>query len=610
MNQQILTNGSTLGRGFSCNGWYLSDGRVERCVVNLETFQKRDQPALSILSPGWSPVSIWLVQNLLRILILKTEENKLALWYFDADDQFIGNSADGIWFQGPWVRESFEALFRRLLLECVAPLQHEPNLIPEAIEPISAEFLVLADDLFASAKDLTNDLASPEGRILNASPADVQDEILKCAMGEMKVEWRGRWLRATRGIVVNDFLIAYPLFEGNSLSALMFIGSHTGVRVSCLDLVNMDLCYRRVAGFVGSPKYLTDLVEHLRLRWHLLRNYFEELEPSPIIGITRSGHIGHRLWNELSGLHRIKQNGDEAHLRALIHFDRHDVGEIWLSASQLLQRPDLEVLFAGGGKISIAQWIYENKMFPLRIGDSYIDKKLVNLVQTHCLDRDGALIPAKERGELRIVFGLRFENRTWINQTEGLVELACHLAHRVPKLTIILDGHDCIDGKKVMSSSEHLANEDIVDLEKQVVRAVEAELARQGQLGHVKIVDAVDMELRNTMEWVVSADFFVAPWGAGLAKYKWVANLDGVIFSSREVVETRPDLKIYEDQKIREGATECVYLPAQYVVEQPKSSTLISIAGEGGMRENFIVDIAGLKVTVDQLVAQVHRSGE
>ena len=606
----LIVSTANSAEALSCNGWSLSDGRVERSQVNLKALQRRDQSAIDTLSPGWSPVSIWLVQDHLCILGLKNTENKRALWYFDADGQFIGNSAQTIWSHGPWVREAFSALFRRLLLECVAPGQHEPHLITEAIEPLSAEFSAFADDLFAGANDLTGDRTSSEGRLLNASPAEVQDEVLKGALGEMNLEWRGRQLRATRGIVVNDFIFVYPLFEGQSLSALLFVGLHSGVRVACFDLVRMDLCYRKVAGGTVTAKLLNDLIGHIRLHWRVLLEYFKKAEPVATVGITRSSHIGHRLWNDLTGLYRIQQSDAAKHLCALIHHDQQDVGELWLGGREVLRRPDLNLVCAGPGKASVANWVYENRMFPLRVGDSYIPKSFADLVATRCLTAAEVKVPAKEQRELRIVFGLRFENRTWANQTQGLAELACHLAERVPKLTIIIDGHDRIQGRKVMSHQERQAKVDVVTLEKGVVQAVQAALGGPGNAGRITVVDAVDMELNTTMAWILSADCFVAPWGAGLVKYKWVANLDGVIFSSRLVVEKRYDLKIYEDTAVREGATECIYLPVQYVVEQPSASSPITVAGEGGMRENFVVDMAGLKATVDQLLARVLGSGE
>ncbi|MBU72046.1 hypothetical protein [Spongiibacter sp.] len=588
--------------------WKLLNGKIDVSQTDMEHLQRGNRPAVETLSSGWQAMSLWQIQNELQILVLTNSNNERALWYFDSEGNFMGNSAETVWERGTWVRESFEELLKRLVLECVDPTHHEPHLISETIEPLIGEMSVLASDLLGTARDMTGDIESLEGQILNAPPSEVQDEVLAGISGAMNVLWRGKQLTATRGIVVNNFMFAYPLFDGRSLSAVMFVGSHAGARVACLDLADMKLWYRKVPGG-GSPKLLLDFLNHLKCHWRELREYFRDAEPVAVVGVTRSGHIGHRLWNELTGLHRLYRNEGGVQLRELIHFDSNNVGEVWLCAQELLQRHDLKVTFAGApvewAHESIAQWVYEKRVFPLRIGDSYIPKSLADLVAGSCVEGAEVQVPAKSSGELRIVFGLRFENRTWVNQSEGLAELACHLAKRHQKLTIIIDGHDRIRERKAVSHGEQLADGDIVALEKDVVRVVKAAVAEKGDAGRVTIVDAVDIELNDTMAWILSADCFVAPWGAGLAKYKWVANLDGVIFSSREVMETKPDLKIYEDPKIREGATECIYLSPEYVAINEGGSSVVSIVGEGSKRENFIVDMAGLKATVDKLVQQV-----
>ena len=593
----------------SCPCWRLVRGNVEQCQLNTDSLQRGKQPAVETLGSGWQPSSVWQIETGLQILVLKNSNNQRALWYFDAENRFIGNSAETVWGLGSWVRESFEVLFKRLILECVDPAHHEPHLMSEGIEPLSGEFSVLANDLFATARDLTGDRESPEGQILNASPAEVQDEVLEDAEGKMNVLWRGKKLTAARGIVVSNFIFAYPLFENKSLSALVFVGSHNGTRTAFLDMADMKLFYRKVA-VVESPNLLLDLLVHLKAHWRELREYFRDAELAPVVGVTRSGHIGHRLWNELTGLHRIRRNEGLMRLRELIHFDPHNVGEVWIGAREVLQWPNLNVSLIGPNNGNISKWVYDNRVFPLRIGDSYIPKSLADLVASHCLEGAEEQVPVKVPGELRIVFGLRFENRTWVNQSEGLAELACHLAKRFQKLTIIIDGHDRIQKRKALSHGEQLADGDIVALEKDVVRVVKAAIADQKDAGRVTIVDAVDMELYDTMAWILSADCFVAPWGAGLAKYKWVANLDGVIFSSREVIETKPGLKIYEDSKIREGATECIYLSPEYVVKNAEGSRLINIAREDATRDNFLVDMTGLKATVDKLVQLVKGEGQ
>jgi hypothetical protein len=588
----------------------LFETHVEQFNSDLRAYRRGHQLAIESILPGWSPLSVLIVKHHLHILVLGDTKKKSAFWYFNRDGYFIGNSAKtlctGYRLE---VRNAFSILFRRFLSECVDPQQHELRLTPLALEPFTVEFSAVVADLFADATDVTGNQDTLEGVVLNALPGMFQDDILKRADSEIHYKWRGLHLRASRAIVISDYVLAYPLFCGRSLNSLLFVGSHTGTPLAFIYIDRMGIFIKRVGG-VKISALLSSLIFHLNSEWSRLRRYFSESKPTVIFGVTRSGHIGHRLWNDLSGLYRVRQSGSGTHLRGLIHFDKQNVGELWMCARALLERPDLDVVIAGGPDSDIAGWVYENNILPLRIADSYIPIGLVKLVASLCTARADVMVPPKVLHELRIVFGLRFENRTWINQTKGLAELACHLAERFPKLTIVIDGHDRIDGKKAASHGEQMATADLVTLEKCVVQSVKDALVDNGYGARVTVVDAVDMELSTTMAWILSADCFVAPWGAGLAKYKWIANLDGVIFSSREVIETKADLKIYENPKVREGATECIYLPVRYVNDQPEASTPINIPGGEGLRANFIVDMTGLKMATDQMLDKISGNQE
>lgn len=95
-------------------------------------------------------------------------------------------------------------------------------------------------------------------------------------------------------------------------------------------------------------------------------------------------------------------------------------------------------------------------------------------------------------------------------------------------------------------------------------------------------------------------------WGAGLAKYKWVANLPGLVFSSNEVVNGKGDFDIYENTSVREGATACLHLSPEYITDLPNAATVVST--NMAMRNNFMIDIDGLCLAVDNMIASVKKS--
>lgn len=196
-----------------------------------------------------------------------------------------------------------------------------------------------------------------------------------------------------------------------------------------------------------------------------------------------------------------------------------------------------------------------------------------------------------------MVFGLRFENRTWVNQFDGLVEVASYLAKKSKKLKIIVDGHNTATGKTTLIKS-HKENDQhgIIKMEKSIVSALQ-----NAQFGdHVSIIDCVDVPLAFGINQIEKCDFFVAPWGAGLVKYKWVCNKPGVIFTSGLNVKHKPDLKIYESTYFREGASVCHYVNERYVTVVNEADLVVDLLD--GMRVNFVVDVQGIYEQIDLLL--------
>lgn len=580
------------------------DASVHVSETTIAHLRVGNLPAIDKLGKGWNAVSIWEVENGTKILILE-KENQKAFWYFNKQNIFIGNSFKNIYDVNPSFKSLFFLLLLRILKECILPKENNDMLFRDGGDFLFAEFSAFCNIINQSAIHIGNMPESVWGHVLSASPADVQDSILREVKPQILIKLDDRIVKATRGIVINNVFIAYPMLNAEAkLCAVLFTGGRDGDNAMVLDLETMSVYYQNRAGNVG--KLLSDFIMHMKGFWPQLHKYFNLSDPKEVIAITRNEHIGHRLWNDLSGLFRVRSNNLSHRIDHLVHFDMSNIGEVWMKAKDVLKRPILDVELAGGGKTNLSTFVYNTGAFPVRIADRYLPENLINEIVDYCVNNAKYLTPVKEKQELRVVFGLRFENRTWTNQNEGFAALACHLGKSHDKVTLIIDGHDRMNGTKILSHWEHAAANDIVSLEKSVVASIQSALKEAGLEHKVTIIDAVDMDIYTTMAWICSADFFVAPWGAGLTKYKWVANLKGLIFSSKEVMSTKGDLKIYEDPGVREGATECTYLDYKYVVDITEPIEQICKVPEGGqMRGNFVIDIEGLIETVDQLTATI-----
>ena len=63
------------------------------------------------------------------------------------------------------------------------------------------------------------------------------------------------------------------------------------------------------------------------------------------------------------------------------------------------------------------------------------------------------------------------------------------------------------------------------------------------------------------------SDFFIAPWGAGLAKYSWVAKKRGFVFSNTETLTNKHDLDIYHSSKYIENPSSIEFFPTDLITD-------------------------------------------
>lgn len=463
------------------------------------------RPSIERLHEGWMIVSLWDIKSNLKLLTLHHESGKKTIWYFDENNIFIGNSAKGV-LSHKKHEDACSLLLKILFSECVSLGGNKGALFDKLLVLLEDDLNYYLQHISSCSINVSLSKNEFESKLLSFSAREFQEKILSNMGFEIEV---GQYVEIRGGIIVNDFILAYPLFHGNSIHSILFSGSHVGVPFGILNLATMQLTTKTVGGG-GLDNYLKKFGTHLFAKFHEVRNYFANFNSEEKIVITRANHIGHRLWNELSALHRIK----EKKISKVLHYDPQNTGEIWLSSKELLSTSDVSLVLINNCN-DLAMEVYSSNGLPIRLGDKFICKKLIDKIVQKILDQESDNIPPLQNDELRIVFGLRFENRTWINQIEGLSQLACHLAKRYKKLTIIVDGHDRISTRKVVSFGENKKsiNNDLIVFEQRAVQAISQSLEISAYKEHVNVINAVDIELYVSMAWILSAHCFIAPCG-------------------------------------------------------------------------------------------------
>lgn len=560
------------------------------------------------LDSGWRSQQVIKVGEIFYILILKHENGKKALWYFNQSGDFIGNKASKLKKTSKEINLIIGGLFQRILKELTS-------------EKVSSEFLSLIDpdDCLVEEMIYFLDLAEVKPHGENASTSDIdlrnqlsipgrdtQDSYLR----ELKPQSIVNLIKdnvvysTSHGILMSDFTVAYPCKNPDNSFIILIESGQYNCRLGLLDCVNGDFIEKNKETGPNSPNslrlQLRYLLQHIIKYKAVIKDYLQT-PTNTKVGILRNNHLGHNLWNDLTALYRVEKNNLLKNLEEIILF-RGVNGEPWIKLEDFSTKANINRnIYSQHDLIS---YIYKNHKFPVRLGDSFISEEISNRIikhsQINCKEDN-----IKSTDEIWVVLGLRFENRTWLNQKEGLLEISKYISQKTKKLTIIVDGHDIINS----TGNHHASHQEspdinIIQLEKDLFNS----LKEIFQNTSVKIIDAVSISIDCTNYLISKSDFFIAPWGAGLAKYKWIANLPGIIFTSQWNLKNKRDLKIYESESTRERAIPCLYLDPKYIKDCDCSTNNIKISMEDPSRADFIVDIEGFKSAIDELLIQIGKA--
>jgi hypothetical protein len=113
----------------------------------------------------------------------------------------------------------------------------------------------------------------------------------------------------------------------------------------------------------------------------------------------------------------------------------------------------------------------------------------------------------------------------------------------------------------------------------------------------LRIINTVGAPIARSLFWAQQAAFFVALWGAGLAKYRWIANKPGLVLTNRaNLVQMDGDLGIYNSPAMMDVPTLLDFIDAEHVTDLPAPDSFYA---------NFNVDPAALRLALDRLIARL-----
>jgi hypothetical protein len=214
----------------------------------------------------------------------------------------------------------------------------------------------------------------------------------------------------------------------------------------------------------------------------------------------------------------------------------------------------------------------------------------------------------KERGFSVIILGLRVENRTVANPFDFFQEVIFRLRDILGKVALVVDGHDAISGGSdagvYRSHAENTATSSILGVENQIVDGIREAFRNTEDL---EIISTVGASMSRTLFWCSESKLFVTPWGAGLAKYRWVINSPGLVVAGRRFLQSAGEdtVHLYDSRKFMESPTPLTFFSIDDVEDDPDSPTVIAL--KDPRRTNFRVRRQSIQRRLLQALASGHQ---
>lgn len=592
-------------------------------------------PNLPTIQPGWSASSIARTSLGVVLMQLQHEGGQSALWYLDESLRFIAPNLDLV-PEGP--RQELIALYTQSYMKVWRGVVGAG----ETIEPSFAAHPILSlvgaprDEFLKtySGEQVSQTLywetdgapAALRVKDADGEPADLDIERISQVLRYSTLSIitsainQGAPIRipalASQGdvscqggfaLTANTFL--YRFVEPQRKLSYIVIASHLYNRVIGVYFPDSGLMIYKSAddrNFLensdpGKPIILALMLE-VAAHPHQIADYLRAVKPNSFAFVYCHHHLGHHLWNDLTGVDYIQEktvDGDSwvAYVLGAQQSEMYGkLDDLFPKFQGRVRRdvPNLEAYkleFYRTGRIPVAPTGF-------RVTQTLRDA----IVDWNKRDPDYALERAvhdrlRASGTPIVLIGLRVENRTLVNMEEFCVELIDGLVQRYGSVAIVLDGHNMasVDGKPVVFTShmQGVAKVAPIAVERDIVRSLQDRYSGT----NVEIIDLIGATMTRSIYWSCNCDYFVTPWGAGLAKYRWVANKEGVVLLNLSYHEHKYDRHIYFDDRTMENSGEYYYLPAEYIEDVVDAEVNINVPD--GRRNNYKVKPGG----VEQVIA-------
>ena len=591
----------------------------------------RDGRAVERLVHGWRPVGLYRGFGRVLLLELRHGSGREATWFLDASQALICNDLGRL---PPDALEALTAL-------AVPALRHLRDVLlagdPGEAEVDPLGLRALNPETIARLIDLVGDRLAPLPTLisLNALGPDQQAIVvggIPLSIAALRACLAARMQQQHMAVLAGGDYEAVCPFTGAALrttttildertSACRFGGAAAADGAArVFYLCNNPVISEREL-FIPSlnctvalrvpehadrlfPSLLAAVVRHAAA----LPGYLAmRKRPANILTPFPGLHVGHVLWNELTGLDRIRRALPAEALPVVIVPDPEAGTEVFGRVERIF--PEFHGKVRRLPARDVDGMVYREGLTAMRVYDEYVSGHLaarVGLVarQDPAVEPDHARASSlRGQGRPVILIGLRVHNRTVPDQVGLWRRVIEQLSRRLGPIAVVIDG---INARLHGDPSTDYGTfgprgprPPVLD-ELQIV----IELRRHFHEDDVTLINMVGAPIARSLFWAQQALCFVSLWGAGLAKYRWIANKPGLVLTNRINLD-HPDgsVRIYHAPDLMEAPTALDFIAAEHVTDQAASDF------HGGFYNDFTVDPAGLAEALDRLVARVTAPG-
>ena len=392
-------------------------------------------------------------------------------------------------------------------------------------------------------------------------------------------------------------------------------------------LICGDWNYRVLALFfpeLGETVFLTDeqknffdvsahqtvrdaIYEHVVVHYKDLSHYMFSDRCEPIIRVWY-WHLGHHLWNELTGLQQTVDALPAEKLPSVLVVSPNTsemYGKIEALFPQFSGKINRSLCLAG----QLPSYLYQNDYLMLHPTRNYISQKLADRILKLSADAcdsefKSRVLELRRDGYGIVMIGLRVENRTLVDLAGFCSSVIEALKVDFGRVAVVFDGHNRPSQNDASESEfrslhDHISLKRPIDVEHDIYEMLKTTFAKDE---NIRLISTIGEPISNSVFWCHHADFFVTPWGAGLAKYKWVCNKPGLIVSNRFFLGSQ-DSHLYDKDDYREHPEKTFRVSQQDVQDFPNADLVIPFRDP--LRSNFEVSLQGIRRELHTLVRYV-----